>query len=132
MRKKLVVNVFVEKTTINFDKSFSYSVPFDMCEKVAVGQRVLVPFGKGNKKRQGVIIAVSDNQQDNQSIKPIFEIIDEKPIITDEMLKLGSFMADRYFCTFFDSLKPMLPLGINVSVVKSFVLKKDFEKSWCL
>lgn len=128
MRKKLVVNVFVEKTTINFDKSFSYSVPFDMCEKVAVGQRVLVPFGKGNKKRQGVIIAVSDNQQDNQSIKPIFEIIDEKPIITDEMLKLGSFMADRYFCTFFDSLKPMLPLGINVSVVKSFVLKKDFEK----
>ncbi len=129
MKTKFLADVYVEKTNIYFDKTFSYSIPFDMSEKVFVGQRVLVPFGKGNRKRQGVIINI--HQADDSAtdkVKPIFELVDDEPIITDEMVKLASFMADRYFCTFFEALKPLLPLGINVKVVKSFVLKTDFDK----
>ena len=51
MKTKLVASVYVEKTNIYFDKSFTYAIPFDLSEKVFVGQRVLVPFGKGNRKR---------------------------------------------------------------------------------
>ena len=100
-----------------------------MSEMVFVGQRVLVPFGKGNRKRQGVIINIYEaDDSATDKVKPIFELVDDEPIITDEMVKLASFMADRYFCTFFEGLKPLLPLGINVKVVKSFVLKTDFDK----
>ncbi len=129
MKSDVVASVYVEKTNIYFDKSFSYSIPEEWLEKVFVGQRVLVPFGRGNRKRQGIIKGfISKSQVDVNKIKPIFELVDEEPVITEEMMQLASFMADRYFCTFFESLKPLLPLGINVKVVKSFVLKKAYEK----
>ncbi|MBQ5590624.1 MAG: primosomal protein N' [Clostridia bacterium] len=128
MRKSLIVSVYVEKTTLDFDKPFSYSVPFDMCENVKIGQRVLVPFGKGNRKRQGVVVEINESKTlENEKIKPIFDIIDDEPVITDEMLKLAQFISDRCFSTFYESLRLMLPLGINVKVVKSFVLKKKYE-----
>ena len=127
MQKNVAVRVFVEKTTINFDKQFSYSVPFDLCEKVFVGQRVLVPFGKGNKKRQAIISEIY-REETGAKLKPIFEIIDETPLVTDEMVSLANFVADRTFCTFYEALRPMLPIGVNVSVVKSYVLKKEYEK----
>lgn len=129
MRKSLIVSVYVEKTTISFDKSFDYSVPFDICEKIFVGQRVLVPFGKGNRKRQGIIVKIKDNdEKEAVTIKPIFEIIDEKPLVTDEMLKIARFISDQTFCTFFEALRPMIPIGINVRVVTSYVLKKSYDK----
>ncbi len=127
MQKNVAVRVYVEKTTINFDKQFSYSVPFDLCDKVFVGQRVLVPFGKGNKKRQAIISEIY-REETGAKLKPIFEIIDETPLVTDEMVALANFVADRTFCTFYEALRPMLPIGVNVSVVKSYVLKNKFEK----
>lgn len=128
MRKSLVVSVYVEKTTVSFDKTFDYEVPFDLCENIFIGQRVLVPFGKGNKKRQGIIVEIKNKEKSSLTIKPIFEIIDEKPLITDEMLKLGNYISERTFCTFFEALRPMIPIGINVRVVKYFVLKEKYEQ----
>lgn len=125
MKKSLYTGVFVEKTNLNFDKIFTYSVPFDLCEKVFVGQRVLVPFGNGNKKRQGVIVSVFEGDEEIGKVKPLFELLDEAPLITDEMLKLAEYISDRTFCTFYEGLRPMIPIGINVKVVKSYVLKRE-------
>ena len=126
MNKHLVAGVFVEKTTLQFDKKFTYSIPFDFSDKVFVGQRVLVPFGFGNKKRQGVIVDIAEQKNLDEKLKPIFELVDEKPLITDEMMKLASFISDRTFCTFYEGLRPMIPIGVNVKVVTSYVLKKDY------
>lgn len=126
MNKHLIASVFVEKTTLQFDKKFSYSIPFDFADKVFVGQRVLVPFGNGNKKRQGVIAEINSTENRDEKLKPIFELVDEKPLVTDEMMKLASFISDRTFCTFYEGLRPMIPIGVNVKVVTSYVLKKDY------
>ena len=126
MNKHLIASVFVEKTTLQFDKKFSYSIPFDFADKVFVGQRVLVPFGNGNKKRQGVITEINSTENRDEKLKPIFELVDEKPLVTDEMMKLASFISDRTFCTFYEGLRPMIPIGVNVKVVTSYVLKKDY------
>ncbi len=126
MNKHLIASVFVEKTTLQFDKKFSYSIPFDFADKVFVGQRVLVPFGNGNKKRQGVVAEISSTENRDEKLKPIFELVDEKPLVTDEMMKLASFISDRTFCTFYEGLRPMIPIGVNVKVVTSYVLKKDY------
>ena len=78
MKSDVVASVYVEKTNIYFDKSFSYSIPKEWLEKVFVGQRVLVPFGRGNRKRQGIIKGfISKSQVDVNKIKPIFELVDE-------------------------------------------------------
>lgn len=126
MNKHLNASVFVEKTTLQFDKKFSYSIPFDFADKVFVGQRVLVPFGNGNKKRQGVITEINSTENRDEKLKPIFELVDEKTLVTDEMMKLASFISDRTFCTFYEGLRPMIPIGVNVKVVTSYVLKKDY------
>ncbi|MGN0556496.1 MAG: primosomal protein N', partial [Acutalibacteraceae bacterium] len=84
MNSPLIAEVHVESATLGFDKPFSYLVPFDMADKIAVGQRVSVPFGRSNKKRVGVITALRQSGEKLSVIKPIAAIIDSVPLLTDE------------------------------------------------
>ncbi len=116
--KPIIARVYVEQTTLGFDKKFDYSVPFDMTNTVKIGCRVLVPFGRANKKRIGVVVdIVTMDERDVKVVKPISSVVDKQPLITDEMLKLAEFLSERCFCTFYDAIRPMLPLGINVNII---------------
>ena len=53
MNSDLTVKVAVENTTYVFDKLFDYLVPSAFTDFVQVGKRVLIPFGRGNKKETG-------------------------------------------------------------------------------
>ncbi len=55
METLLAVSVAVENTTFSFDREFDYLVPPRMADECAVGKRVLVPFGRGNRRRQGIV-----------------------------------------------------------------------------
>ena len=59
MRSALVAHVAVDRTAYHFDKPYDYLVPFDMAEKAKAGCRVVIPFGTGNRKRQGMILSVT-------------------------------------------------------------------------
>ena len=59
MSSDLTVKVAVENTTYVFDKLFDYLVPSAFTDLVQVGKRVLIPFGRGNKKKQGIIFELS-------------------------------------------------------------------------
>ena len=121
MRKCLVARVYIEQATISFDKPFDYAVPFDLAEEICPGQRVLVPFGRANKKRQGMVVQVLQRDQSEiEIIKPILSILDATPVLTDEMLKLAEFMRDHTFCTYFEAIRPMLPAGINMQIIASY------------
>lgn len=120
MNSPLIAEVHVESATLGFDKPFSYLVPFDMADKIAVGQRVSVPFGRSNKKRVGVITALRQSGEKLSVIKPIAAIIDSVPLLTDEMMRLGRFISDRAFCTYFEAVKPMLPPGIAVNIISVY------------
>lgn len=127
---KLAARIFLEKTTIAFDKPFDYLIPYDLSDKVFIGQRVLVPFGRANKKRQGVVVeTIYLDQAITEKLKPIAALIDKKPLVTDEMLKMANFISDQSFCTFFEALKPMIPIGINVNIVTSYSANKNLKDS---
>ena len=64
MSSDLTVKVAVENTTYVFDKLFDYFVPSAFTDLVQVGKRVLVPFGRGNKKKQGIIFELSPVSND--------------------------------------------------------------------
>ena len=55
----LIAQVAVEKTAYHFDRLFSYIIPQTLVRKVAVGSRVLVPFAKGNRARQGFVLRLA-------------------------------------------------------------------------
>ena len=65
MRSALVAHVAVDRTAYHFDKPYDYLVPFDMIDGAKVGCRVLVPFGTGNRKRQGMILSVAKMGNDS-------------------------------------------------------------------
>ena len=109
----LIAGIAVDNTTYGFDRLFSYKVP-DHLSNVKVGQRVLVPFGRGDRFRQGMILSLSYGKEEN--LKEISSLLDDKPIFTQEMIDTVNFIHDGYFCTYYDSVKVMLPVGINYNI----------------
>ncbi len=118
MKSDLVAGIAVENTVYSFDREFSYSVPSHLQSICSVGSRVLVPFGRGNKKRQGIVTSLSAEQSDG--LKDILSVIDSEPVLSENMIKTAFFMKEHYFCTLYDSMKTMLPAGINYHVTTVF------------
>lgn len=119
-----VAKIAVEQTAFYFDKLFEYLIPASLHETAAVGSRVLVPFGKGNRKRQGIIIEISSCQE-RELIKPLVAVLEKAPLISREMIELAFWLKSRYYCTMFDALKAMLPAGVNFRMVISYQCPGD-------
>ena len=93
------------------DKLYSYLVPSELCGRVCVGGRVTVPFGRGNRRTEGFVLELSRAAAD-KPLKPVLSMLDEQPILNEELLRLAKWMKARYFCTVYDALKTILPAGI--------------------
>ncbi len=122
MKSNLIAKIAVENTTYSFDKEFSYSIPQSFVADCKVGMRVLVPFGRGNKRRQGIILSLSEEQADG--LKDILSIVDSEPVMSENMIKTAYFMKEHYFCTLYDAVKTMLPAGINYHVTTVYGANK--------
>lgn len=114
-----VAAVAVEGTTYFYDKLYSYLLPAGMGGEV--GCRVLVAFGKGNRKRQGMIMQITDTSA-YEKIKPVSALLDKTPLLSAEMLALAGYLREHVFCTYFDALRLMMPAGINLRIVASYRL----------
>ncbi|MBP5304087.1 MAG: primosomal protein N' [Clostridia bacterium] len=125
MQQSTIVSVAVEGTVFHFDKAYSYVFPKELGESIP-GTRVMVPFGGGNRRRQAVILEVSQ-QEDVSQMKCVAEVLDTKPLFSEEMLKLASWMKERTFCTLFDALKTMIPPGLMMRIKPVFRLLKHPE-----
>lgn len=106
-----VAKVAVEQTALYFDKLYSYRLTPDLPEP-AVGCRVLVPFGKGNRFRQGIVMQIDHVETVSDKLKPVMAVLDEAPLLSDELLSLTAWLKERTFCTVFDAVRAMLPTGL--------------------
>ncbi len=110
MSATTVVRIAVEQATFSFDKLYSYLWPA-ACGEPQVGVRVLVPFGGGNRARQGLVMAVVQ-QEKTAGLKAVSSVLDAQPLLSPEMVALARFMQERTFCTLFDAVRAMLPTGL--------------------
>ena len=88
--------------------------------------RVTVPFGRSNRHTEGVVIALEGGSTDG--LKPVAAVMDEAPVLSMPMLQLAQFMRTRYFCTFFDAVRVMLPAGLWFQRKDTYALTGD--RSW--
>jgi primosomal protein N' (replication factor Y) len=100
-------------------QTFTYRLPVGLRENVKTGARLLVPFGK--RQLTGYAVALhlrlsDDIEIEQDAIKDAIELIDEEPLITEEILKLTQWTADYYASSWGEVLKASLPAGINASV----------------
>lgn len=106
-----VAKIAVSAATYWFDRPYDYLVPEELSAACTVGKRVYVPFGNGNRRSEGIVLAVS-HHSDYEKLKPILAVIDDEPVLSEDLLKLALFMRDRFFCTVYDAVKAMLPAGL--------------------
>ena len=116
--------VAVEAATFTFDKVFDYIIPESLEKTAQKGCRVTVPFGIKNKKCLGIIFDVTEHSE-GKKLKKISEILDEAPLLNDEMLSLAEWIKDRTFCTLYEASKAMLPKGINHRIVTSYAANPE-------
>jgi len=87
--------------------TFTYEVKGDT-EKLQPGIRVVVPFGK-NKRYVGIITNIHDKRPTGFEVKEVLEVLDEKPVVTVQMLKLWQWIADYYMSPIGDVYKAAVP-----------------------
>ena len=91
---KSAVTVAVENTAYHFDIPYTYLLPEDIAAKAVPGCRVMVPFGAGNKARQGFILSLTQAES-KKGLKSVQKLIDETPLINEEMLEMVIWLKDR-------------------------------------
>lgn len=124
---KLMVKVAIEKINYDADILYTYSVPENFENLVCVGKRVLVPFGKGNSKRKGIIVEITGENLKIRNIKSIITVLDEAPFINKKMLQLALWMKNSYFCSLYDAIKLIVPAGSKKSAEIFYIFDKNNE-----
>ncbi len=119
----MIAKIAVSSAVFAIDKPYSYAIARDMA--LVPGQRVMVPFGRGNRKAEGIVLSVEEGNEDG--LKLVEKCLDDTPLLSPTMLRLAAFMRQRYFCTFYDAVKAMLPSGLWFSVQDTYTLMKDAE-----
>ena len=125
----LLAAVALSEATRSFDKLYHYKILPDGLKKAAPGMRVIVPFGRKNQLKSGWIIEVWEGEE-SKNLKQISQIVDETPLLSAEMIKLVKWIRTRYFCTWGDAIRLMIPAGISLKrqswlVTESLADNKD-------
>ena len=120
----MIAKIAVSAATFAIDKPYSYWIHQGMEAKIGI--RVMIPFGKGNKRTEGIILALEDGTADG--LKAVDRLLDVTPLVSQDMLKLAAFLRERYFCTFYDAIRTMLPAGVWFHASDTYRLTEDL--SW--
>ena len=124
--------VIVEIGAKNIDKTFTYLIPNELQDKIKIGSRVKVEFGR--QLLEGFVLKITNKLEDNNyEIKPIKELIDLKPILNKEMINLGNYLSQYTLCSKISAYQVMLPKAlkasyktkINIKTSKYISLNKD-------
>lgn len=111
----MLVSVLVEIKSLN-EKTFTYSVPTNLIPKAKLGVRVSVPFG--SRSLNGLIIGYEKNSE--YETKDIIDVLDEEPILNEELIELGKIMSEKYICSLMSCYQCMLPSALKFN-------KKDIK-----
>ncbi|MQQ66379.1 primosomal protein N' [Streptococcus mitis] len=116
-----IAKIIVDVPLMQTDQPYSYRIPEEFLGMLEVGMRVHVPFGKGNRLIQGIVLGLesqSDEEETNQDLKDIAEVLDFSPVLTQEQLWLAEELRKSVFSYKISILKAMLPGFLNSSYDK--------------
>jgi len=143
--KKSICAVRIFTTVYSLDRVYSYIIPVGM--NIETGDMISVPFGNGNTTQKAIVVRVLDYDEFLSSpyscspsdLKPVRSII-FKSVVTERTQALISFICDRYFTTFYEAARLVLPPGAEKNsfigseedsrkkLVRYIRLTKDEEK----
>lgn len=118
--------IIVSLSHTNIDHIFHYRIPESLKYKLEIGMRVIVPFGKANKKIEGYVTGFSDTADvDDSLVKDIYEICEEYSIISPKRIELAKWMQTKYYTTLSSCIQCIVPKRVNEKNFACVVLNND-------
>ena len=114
----LFANVIIDNPSSQVDYQFDYVIPDNM--NVLIGTRVKVPFGMGNRPTLGIVLDISDKTAYLGEIKPILEVLDERPILTQVQIELAKNIKLETISPMSRILNLMIPEGLRLQTIKYY------------
>jgi primosomal protein N' (replication factor Y) len=122
-RKTLFVEVILP---LAIAKNYTYRVPFELNNIVAVGKRVVVQFGK-SKLYTAIVSAITENPPEKYEAKYLLEILDDRPVVTQKQLQFWKWLGEYYMCNDGEVMNAALPSALKLASETKIELNKEFE-----
>ncbi len=126
MESITIARVAVAAATYSIDKPYDYIVPESLQQRARIGVRVTVPFGRGNRPSEGVILGI-DHEKRHEKLKTILSVPDDESVLGPAQIKLALWLRERYFCTLYDAVKALLPTGLLYRIREIYHLAVERE-----
>ncbi|MBR2744863.1 MAG: primosomal protein N' [Clostridia bacterium] len=117
----MIAEIIMNSSVRNLDRTFDYSIPFEMEDKIHIGSRVLVKFGNIKELKEGFVVNIKDKS--DFEVKDISKV-EEKDFIDEAKVNLAKWMSKRYFCNVSDCIKLMLPPGTGTNNIENRAKEK--------
>lgn len=122
-RKTFFIEVILP---LNISKTYTYRIPFEMNDALAIGKRVVVQFGK-SRIYTAIIYHITDTPPSLYEAKYIIEVLDDHPIVTPLQLKLWDWIASYYLCSLGEVMQAALPAALKLASQTQIMLRQGFE-----
>ena len=123
-----IARVALAAATYAIDRPYDYQIPQELEGRAAPGVRVIVPFGAGNRRTEGLILALTDETRLEKKIKAVLTVLDDAPVLGVDGIKLALWVRDRFFCTVYDAARAMLPAGLWFSIQDSYRVAESVDR----
>ena len=117
----MIAKIAVSAALFAIDKPYSYEIPPELT--LEPGMRVLVPFGRGNRSCEGIVLQVEDAPAGK--LKAVLRALDEKPVLSERQLRLAAFIRERYFCTYYEAARAILPVGLWFKATETYSICRE-------
>ncbi len=120
--------IIINNKHAKLDRPFTYRAEGDLASNLKRGMRVVIPFGQGNRLIKGVVINILDEFHGEYELKNIIDIIDDKPLISKELMELSMWMGEEYLASYIDCFRQVFPPG-DFRKINSFIeLNEEAEE----
>jgi len=122
-RKTLFAEVILP---LAISKNYTYRVPYEQNDAIAIGKRVVVQFGK-SKLYTAIVKEISTLAPEKYEAKYIIEILDDQPVVTPHQLNFWQWLADYYMCNIGEVMNAALPAALKLASETRIVLNKEYD-----
>jgi primosomal protein N' (replication factor Y) len=114
-------------TTTEIDRIFTYEIKPLLLDKIQIGHRVKVPFGRHNAPQLGYVIGILDEiEHTDYEVKAIYDRVDERPLMSKSQLDMARFMVDYYGASFAASIDAIVPAGLTAKPFEMRLETRDY------
>ena len=111
----MVAKVALAAATYAIDRPYSYRIPAELNDRIRPGMRVMVPFGAGNRRCDGIVLNIAP-RSDEMRLKSVLSLLDDEPVLDQDGIRLALWVRDQCFCTVYEAVRAMLPAGLWFSL----------------